>query len=111
MDINQLLSYYHQTIQNFHAEQKAPASDCALAVLLNGNKEEILKNVTIDFKHHSPEYNFHKHFRRDALTNSTDEQAIWFLLQDAPVFWQVFKAKAVLTPEKNKTREDYKAMG
>lgn len=107
MNTQNLLELYQQSVMNFHAQMKAPATDCALAALFDANKKAIIKEDAYD--PNDPEVrSFHKTFRQELLSCGQTQSAIWFLLQDAPIFRMVVKAKAVVYPEEGQTREDVK---
>jgi hypothetical protein len=109
MNTEKFLALYKATLENFHSKQKAPATDMALISLLELNKDIIIQQ---NYLENDPDaFEFHKGFRNQAIPCGQTATAIWFLLQDAPIFRMVLKEQKVLSPDENKIREDYLAKG
>lgn len=105
MNTATFLSLYMASVNNFHAEMKAPATDLALSSLLDVHKEAIIKENAIEAD--PTGFDFHKSFRQELLSCGRTQTAIWFLLQDAPLFRMLIEDKKELFPDANKTRDDY----
>jgi hypothetical protein len=94
MKVEQLLKYYQKTVDTHHAAEQASVIECALNILLQKNKDEIIKKITVDFVDDSPSIDdFQNYFKSNMLECRSDEQAIWFLLEEATLFWQVLFSK------------------
>ena len=59
--------------------------------VLSGN-ERALRALLRQYQDHIPpvDERFHKTFRKVDVVNDGVDTAIWYLLQDAPVFWDVY---------------------
>lgn len=86
MTTEQLLKLYNKkTKENIDSNPK----ERALYFLLKDNEDKIKGWIEDD----PSGFSFHKSFRQTDVTNNANvDLAIWFLLQDAPLFWKIIES-------------------
>lgn len=97
-------SLYFKSVDDFHSEGKVHATDCALMYLLK--KHQYTLNQQNYIGDDPTGFSFHKGFRQKCISDENVARSIWFLLQDAPLFWAVLEAKKSLKPDPSKSLSD-----